>query len=288
MGRLLNSAKEIIVGFVVGIAATLPGISGATLTVIFGIYERLIRDLADLKKWLMKDFSFLFLLAVGIGIGTVISAKLLNTFMDSHPAECLMLFIGLIVGQIPAIYATTGLDRDRSATTLEWGALALGLGIMAAMIVLDVVGVTGEDVVVESDLNGLLVMIVIGVIFSLASLLPGLSHSTLFIVFGLFTAFTAAVGDLIMYQIAGLALGVLIGLFAFSKLIHMVLERQHRAMMFLIFGLTVGSVASLLVTVSGCLSGADHIVFSAIAFVIGFVVSIRFMKLGKIEDSETE
>ena len=139
-------------------------------------------------------------------------------------------------------------------------------------------------IVVGSDPEGYLLMIVAGLIFAIAALLPGISHSTLFIVFGLFTAFTAAVGDLIMDQVGALALGILIGVLAFSKIIHHALDTHHRAMMFLIFGLTVGSLLYLICSSAEYLGGIGDIAVALVFLAIGFIVSIRFMRLGEIEE----
>ncbi|MBR5999363.1 MAG: DUF368 domain-containing protein, partial [Candidatus Methanomethylophilaceae archaeon] len=83
MANVLKSVRDIIVGTVIGITAMLPGISGATMAVAFGIYERLIRDLADLRTYLVKDLKFIILLAVGLVLGTFLAAKVLEDVLDA-------------------------------------------------------------------------------------------------------------------------------------------------------------------------------------------------------------
>lgn len=80
MQPVKTTLKELIVGFIAGITSMLPGVSGATMAVVFGIYERLIRDLAELRVWLKKDFAFLFFVFIAFAAGTFLAAKVLDTF----------------------------------------------------------------------------------------------------------------------------------------------------------------------------------------------------------------
>ena len=280
--------KEIIVGIIVGVASMLPGISGATMCVVFGIYERIVRDIAKLRVWLVKDIWFIIFMIVGVAVGTILSAKLLHGFMDDYPAECLMLFVGLVAGQIPTVLAAADLKENRSATPAQWGALVVGVVVMAFMIGVDMIGMTDGDVTLSKDLGGFLLMFVVGIVVAVSALLPGLSHSTVLIVFGLFSAFTAAVGDLDVFFIAAIGLGAVFGALVFSKILHKALEEHHRTMMFLILGLTLGSLVSILYTASGHFDSAIHIVASIVTLVIGFGIAMLFMRMGTIEETATE
>lgn len=66
---VLKPLKDILVGALVGLVSMLPGASGATIAVIFGIYERLVSDLADIKHRLLKDLRFIILIFIGIVLG---------------------------------------------------------------------------------------------------------------------------------------------------------------------------------------------------------------------------
>ena len=97
MASVLKSARDLIVGTVIGITAMLPGISGATMAVAFGIYERLIRDLAELRTYLIKDIRFILLVAIGLVIGTILCAKVLDDVLVTYPVFALM-FTAVLCG----------------------------------------------------------------------------------------------------------------------------------------------------------------------------------------------
>lgn len=282
MASWANTVKELVVGAVIGIASMLPGISGATMAVVFGIYERLIRDLANLRVWLRKDIKFIVILAVGVVVGTVLAAKALNSVMDSYEYLCMLFFAGLILGQVPAVYAEAG---GKSEPLSAWGIIAfvVGLAIMVAVIAVDATVTGGDGISISRDAVGMLVMVVVGLIVAVSALLPGLSHSTVLMAMGLFGTFTAAVGDLDVFFLAPLAVGAIVGVLGFSKILRSALENHHRSMMLLVLGLTVGSFVSILFMVS-VPEDTLAIVGSAVAFVVGILISVWSFRFGRIAE----
>ena len=282
-----TAIKEIIVGAIVGIAGMLPGISGAVLCVCFGIYERLVRDIAKLRVYLVKDFWFIFFLAVGAVIGTVFSAKVLSIAMDAYPTESLFLFVGLIVGQIPAVYRLTTRDGKAKPTTYNIIALVIGFIVMGSMLMVDLFG-SGNEVTVDKDVIGILTMFGIGLIVAVSSLIPGISHSTFLIVFGLFTVFTDTVGNLDIPLLIPLGIGAIVGFLGFSKVVNYALENHHRTTSFLILGLTVGSIITLSISSGLDITEPIHAIGGFVTFVIGLAVSLWFMKKSEMQEMFAE
>ena len=282
-----ESVKEIIVGAIVGVASMLPGISGATLCVVFGIYERLIRDLAHLREWLVKDIRFIICLAAGVVIGTVLAAKVLDTLMESQPVFCLMLFVGLIVGQVPLLMKELGTGEKEPVSGSNMAAFAIGFGLMVAMIIVDLVGFGASEREFTHDLTGILVMFAVGIIIAVSMLLPGLSHSTVLVVLGLFGTFTSAISNLDLGLLIPMALGAVAGVLMFSKLLHRALTDHHRTTMFLVMGLTIGSIVSIFVTAARHIDGLLGVGVAAVAFVIGIGISYLFSRI-HIEEEPSE
>ena len=281
----LKAVKDLFVGAIVGITSMLPGISGATMMVAFGIYERFIRDLTDLRTYLRKDIGFILLLAAGVVIGTVLCAKVLDGFLASYPVLALMFFAGLIIGQLIPLFTDVKAERDESPfTSGNLAAFTAGLAVMAVMIVLDLVGATGE-VSVDHDAIGIILMFLIGMVVAVSALLPGLSHSTILLVFGLMTAFLDAVSNLDLLHLGALGFGALAAVLIFSKIIHKALEEHHLTTLLFILGLTVGSVAVIVFNAAGSVGSLVDVAGGAIAAVAGFAVSFFSMRM-KTESKE--
>lgn len=246
MKSLFSDIRNFFVFAIIGITSMLPGISGATMAVVFGVYERLIRDVAMLREYLKKDFVFILVAAVGIVAGTLVCAKILDHALENYPVECLMFFLGLIIGQLPMLWMSVKNDLAESKMEkLDPRCLlmfAIGAAITVSMIVLDAMGQVGEANV-EHNAAGFVIMIVVGMIVAVSALLPGLSHSTILLVLGLMSTFTAVLSELDAYLLLPLALGTVVAVLLFSKIIHRALEDHHLLTMQFILGLTVGSVA---------------------------------------------
>ena len=278
MANVLKSLRDLIVGAVIGITAMLPGISGATMAVAFGIYERLIRDLADLRTYLIKDFKFILLIAIGLAIGTVLCAKVLDGVLDTYPVFALMFFIGLIIGQLIPLYSSVRKENGGSEYSRnDMLAFAIGVAIMCAMIVVSTV--QGSDVTVDHDALGIILMLLVGMAVAVSALLPGLSHSTLLLACGLMSAFLDTVSDLDVFLLAPLAFGVIGTVLIFSKIIHRALEDHHLTTLLFILGLTTGSILVIGYEVGCSVGSALDIAGGIVAAVIGFAVSIACARI---------
>ncbi|MCQ2078498.1 MAG: DUF368 domain-containing protein [archaeon] len=284
MQSFSSSVRHVIVGAVLGIASMLPGISGATMSVIFGVYERLVRDLADLRVWLRKDWRFILFLIIGAAIGTIFCAKVLDHALEEYPVPALMFFIGLILGQIPMLKRSVD-NEEGTVDSRCWISFAIGIIVMLVMIALDIIG-GDRNIVVSHDIEGFVIMVFIGMIVAVSALLPGLSHSTLLLVLGLMGTFTSAISDLDVFYLAPMVAGIIVAAILFSKIIHRALESYRLVTLMFILGLTLGSVLVIAFTVSKDITTVTDGAIGAVCLVIGLVVSLISMRMDRKTESE--
>ena len=96
--------KNIIKGAIIGIANIIPGVSGGTMAVSMGIYDQLIHCITHLFSELKKNLKFLIPIFIGAGIGVVGLSFVIEYLFDVAPFETNLLFIGLIIGGLPAMW----------------------------------------------------------------------------------------------------------------------------------------------------------------------------------------
>ena len=147
MSQFLQHFRLLIVGFCMGIADLIPGVSGGTIAFISGIYDRLINglktfDVATLRLVLRGRLGeawhrvpVFFFIPLGLGMATAILSlsHLLGALFDSHPEQLWSLFFGLIVGSIALLYRETRPWQRRGTVTFTLAAIAtfLVVGIPA-------------------------------------------------------------------------------------------------------------------------------------------------------------
>ena len=107
-GGLLSWFVRLIKGILVGVGAIVPGLSGGILMVVFGIYEPLIKFLANLKHKFWQNVLFFIPIGIGGAIGVVAFSAVIDYAFSHFAAQFIWLFIGFIAGTFPSLWKTAG------------------------------------------------------------------------------------------------------------------------------------------------------------------------------------
>ncbi len=282
----IQAVKDLMVGMLMGIVSFLPGASGSTIAVIFRVYERLVADVADIKNKLLKDLRFILPIAVGVLAGMFLCAKVLDELSKEYEIQLMFLFVALIVTQIPDIKRMG--DDGKKLTSADIIAFIVGVAIMVVFMVI------GWNAPMDKDNSGFIVMVLIGIIYAMSLLSPGISGSTILLALGFYWVYTNVIGDFIHHMdlVLPIALGVLIGALAFSKVIDYCMRNYRKTTYMAILGLTVGS--ALTVFINGMRSLSDNsttelIVQCVICAIVGALLGLGLNKLAHIyADSSSE
>ena len=282
----IQAVKDLMVGMLMGIVSFLPGASGSTIAVIFRVYERLVADVADIRNKLLKDLRFILPIAVGVLAGMFLCAKVLDELSKEYEIQLMFLFVALIVTQIPDI-KRMGDDGNR-LTPADIIAFVVGVAIMVVFMVI------GWNAPVDKDNSGFIVMMLIGVIYAMSLLSPGISGSTILLALGFYWVYTNVIGDFIHHMdlVLPIALGALIGALAFSKVIDYCMRTYRKTTYMTILGLTVGSAATVFINGMRSISensSGELIIQCIICAVIGALLGLGLNRLAHIyADSSSE
>lgn len=260
-----ESIRNVVAGAIIGVFMILPGASGATMAVLFGVYERLIRDISRLREYLMKDLFWLLTLGIGGAIGVIACSKCLDALMHDYDIPLMFFFAALIFVQLPDIWRQA--DDGQRPTGNNILAVAAGLAIM---MVIMVVGMQGLSM--EGD-AGAITMFLAGMIYAVCAISPGISGSTILLALGMFTAVVDSVGNLEFGSIIPLALGAIIAVILFAKAMDHFFHMYRKSTYCVIFGLTLGSVITVACNaVRNMEAGTDYLVPCIIAVAAGIAV----------------
>ena len=279
--------KSILKGMVIGIANIIPGVSGGTMMVSMGIYDKLIHCITHLFKEFKK--SVLFLLPIGIGMVIAIAGSSFGlTYLFEHfPIQTNLLFIGLILGGLPAIWKNVGGKK------IKVGHIIAGLLFFVMVVGLAAVGET-EGASADLSLNAgtVLQLFVVGIVAAATMVIPGVSGSMMLLLMGFYHPVLNAVKDfftaLASMDMDGIlagcgilvpfGLGVVAGVFAIAKLVEFIFERFPLYAYWAIIGLIVSSPIAILLM--GSFPAVT--VLSAVTGVLCLAVGIGIaMKLGE-------
>lgn len=259
--KAAESLKNAIVGVIMGIFMVLPGASGATIAVVFGIYERLIHDISSITHALIKDIRFVLTVAVGMAVGLVICAKGLDFLIDMYEVPLMFFFATLIMMQIPDIYSQSADDNKPTAHNIL--TFILGFGFMMAVLAM------GFVLQIEETSPGIAIMFLAGIIYAVCAISPGISGSTILLALGLFPLVIEGVSSMNISVLVPLALGAVAGVLLFSKFVDICMTKHRKSTYMTILGLTAGSIVTVIVQAFHF--GIDDIVLEC---VIGAVAGI--------------
>ena len=229
-----------------GAADIVPGVSGGTIALVFGIYEQLLdnvrrgaraigslvkADLGGMWRHLgTVQWSFLLPLVLGIGAALAILASVIEGLLETRPEEMAGLFFGLVAGSIVVAWV---LLRDRTNSDL---------GIMAVVGVITFVALGFQSGPVGDPSP--LAFFGAGAIAICAMILPGISGSFLLLMMGMYAAVLGAVHDRSASDLVSLGiffLGATVGLALFSTALGWLLDRFHNRVLAVLIGLMIGS-----------------------------------------------
>lgn len=226
-----------------GAADIVPGVSGGTIALVFGIYERLLEnvrlgaralgslakaDVAGFRRWLTEvEWEFVLPLAVGLGAAVAALSSLIEGLLQDRPEEMAGLFFGLVLGSIVVawrlLYERNGTDLS---VMLVVGALTFGL-----------LGFQSGPVADPSPLA----YFGAGAVAICAMILPGISGSFLLLMMGMYAALLGAVHDRNLVILVVFMAGATVGLALFSTALAWLLDRFHDLVLAALIGLMVGS-----------------------------------------------
>lgn len=239
---------DILKGVVIGIANIIPGVSGGTMMVVMGIYDKLIYCINHVFKEFGKCIKILLPYVIGILVAIIFMSALLLKSMENFPLPTAFAFIGLIMGGLPAIFAET------KGVKINWKH-CLAFVISAAILVGMQFIPQSERTTLDVDVLQMLVILLMGIIASATMIIPGVSGSMMLMILGyyypiygsipllfkaLFAGEWAAVGSYACILLPFLV-GIVLGILGMSRVIDVMLKKWKGLTYAIILGLVVPS-----------------------------------------------
>lgn len=229
----------ILKGYAIGSSMSVPGVSGGTMAILLGIYDKLISSISNFFKDIKGNILFLlkFLIGAGAGIGSL--AFLIKWMLEKFPLPVSMFFLGAVVGGIPALYKKT---RETSLR------ISSGIYFLLGLIIVISIGFIPSgsiDVSSGSGFTHYLMLLVTGIVIALALVLPGISTSHMLLVMGMYDNMLAAITEFDIVYIGILGIATLIGVFLITKPLEWIMNTYPHQTYCMIIGFVVGSTADI-------------------------------------------
>lgn len=287
-------------GFCMALADSVPGVSGGTVAFILGYYEKFINSLNALvskdsdKKEALK---FLGKLGVGWAIGLILASLVLSSVFETHIYAISSLFIGFILFAIPSIIKE---EKDTLKGKYQYLIFTvIGIAVVALLTYFNPTSGGGINVDINSLNIGICIYaFVVGMVAISAMILPGISGSTILLIFGLYIPIINSIKEVLHLQLEYLPIlivfgfGVLAGIALIIKLVKKALDKYRTQTIYTVIGLMIGSLYAIVMgptTLKVPQEAMNFGTFNILFFVIGAAVigAMEFAKY-KLANKKTD
>ena len=247
--------KQILQGIVVGIANIIPGVSGGTMMVAMGLYDRLIHAITHLKSEFKDSMKLLIPIFAGAGIAIVALSRLFEFLLATYPIPTNFAFCGLIAGSLPFIFKKV---KGHKVTVSKIIPFLIFFGVVILMALLGETGGASADV--SLGFVNLLKLFGVGIIAAATMVVPGVSGSMMLMLLGYYDTILKVINDfvdaLVKFDmgrlmtgvgiLAPFGIGVVIGIFLIAKIIEFIFSKAEIHAYYGIIGLILASPIAIL------------------------------------------
>ncbi|QNL97924.1 DUF368 domain-containing protein [Treponema sp. Marseille-Q4132] len=308
----MNILRTLAIGIIIGMANVIPGVSGSTIAVVFGIYDKFINAITlNIKKiWLNK--KFVLPIIAGMASGVLIFSKVITVLYERFPVQTNFFFTGLIIGSIPMLAALAtktkkGARIERAKIVSIIVCTLIGVAVMILFSILESSFGTSQDMagpLPAFSVKLALKIFIAGLLGAVAMIVPGISGSLLMLIMGVYPIVIKSIPSLFLPESFFTALilllpngfGVLAGLLIGAKLVKNLLEKAPNHAYAVILGLLCGSALNICPLTKNlfqgdflkslsAFNGISLILSSAAALILGGAMSFLSSKFSPSEES---
>lgn len=281
----MKKIKENIIlgvkGFIMGIANIIPGVSGGTLALTLGIYERFIGAISHFFSNLKENIKFLLPIAIGLCLAILSMSCVIDYSYEHFPIPTTLFFVGLVIGGIPMLYHKVKGKKEGKQIS-SWIILLMTFSLVIVMAFADqLFGTTAKVNLKGLDLWGYIILFFVGMIAAATMVIPGVSGSLVLMLLGYYYPILKVVKSLTKFEnlgenimIAGIfGVGVLVGIVLISKIIEFLLKKFETKTYYGVLGFIFASILAIPISTY---NEVENLVFSAPQILIGII----FMAIG--------
>ena len=295
-GGYSNMILNFIRGFCMALADSVPGVSGGTVAFLLGFYDKFIGSLDALVAGSMQEkkeaIIFLIKIMVGWVVGFLMAVSILASIFDAQIYKISSLFMGFILFAIPIVVKEEKANMKFNASSIIAG--IIGIAIVALITYFNPIAGQGSTVDLSSLNISLILYVFVAAMFAISAMvLPGISGSTLLLIFGLYVPIISAVKAVISFNLDYLpilivfALGILAGIVSVVWVIKWALDKHRSIMIFLIIGMMIGSFYAIIMgpqTLSTPKAPLSFSSFDILWFVVGGLIIFGLQKMKDVTE----
>lgn len=228
--------KNILKGFIIGIGKIIPGLSGALLAILMGVYDKSIYYINNFKDNKKGSIKYLFPLGIGVVLAIIFFSRIINSLLDRYYLLTMMFFGGLIIGTIPTIY--------KEVKKSDFYLCFISLIIFSFLSIFSI----KNSYVINGNYLDYIMFFISGLIEAIGTIVPGVSSTSLLTFIGTYKIIISSIGNFSNIRvIIPFVLGIIIGLLSIIRIIGKLLEKKKSKIYAFVLGMLLSTTESMII-----------------------------------------
>lgn len=279
----------VIKGFIMGIANIIPGVSGGTLAIILGIYEKFIGAINHFFSNFKENFKFLLCVFIGIGLSLITMSNVIDYSYKNFPLPTTLFFVGLVIGGLPLLYKKVKGKKEKKEVS-SWVIFGITFAIVIFMAISDkIFGNVAQVDFSNMNLISYILLFIVGAIAAATMIIPGVSGSLVLMLLGYYYPVINTIKELSTFNNLGnnliilivLGLGVLVGIVLIAKLIEFLFKKYETKTYYGVLGFIFASIIAIPIATFSEIEITFNIIHIIIGIVVAFIGGVIAYKLGE-------
>lgn len=278
----MEDIKLVFQGFIIGIGKVIPGVSGAMFAMMFGVYEKALNIISNLKKELVKNLKFIVLLGLSILLAIIFGSNVIKYCLDKYYIETMFLFVGMMASGIKPLFKN--IDKNKVSKK----SLLIAFSVCLFLLLLDFVDVGKTTDNLDRNFLTVIMLFTSGFLDALGTVVPGVCGTALLMILGYYNIVINSLSDLLnlsniwnnLFVLIPFCLGMIVGILLISKVINYLFKNYKTETYITIIGFAIVSTIILFIKAISSPHNIFRLLISILLCIIGFFVSKCLEKLG--------
>lgn len=266
--------KLSIQGFIIGIGKIIPGVSGAMFAMLFGVYEKSLKIISNLKKELKGNFLFISVLGLSVLTAIIFGSNIINKCLNNYYMETMFLFIGMMCAGIKSLFQNIKGKKISKKSKL------IAFAVSASLVIISLIDINSSKGTVSKNLFTVIMLFISGFLDIAASIIPGICGTALLMILGYYNTVISSLGNLLdisnivnnLFVLLPFSLGMIVGAFIISTMISYLFKNYKDATYYAIFCFAIASIIILFVKTISISFTIIQLFISIVLFIIGWVI----------------
>ena len=245
-----------IKGFIIGIGKIIPGVSGAMLATIMGVYDKAIFYICNFKNNIKAAIKYLFPIGIGVIVSIILFSKIISLCLDKYYVITMLFFIGLIIGGFSFIV--------NKVNKKDYYISIISLNI-------------NNSYVIKNNFFDFIMFFVSGIFEAIGSIIPGISGTALLMLFGTYDIIVYSIGNITNIRIIiPFVIGIIVTVILLVKVVDYLFRKHNNKMYAFILGMFISSVVLLIIQIFKTKVYISDLIIGIIFMICGIVISNVF------------